>query len=87
MSQAFHGGGLREAVEQFGLPADSFLDFSSNVNVLAPASRRSIGNNGGRKSAITRSLIRMVSLSKLPGFTMSVPVTFFPLPARLKRFI
>jgi threonine-phosphate decarboxylase len=36
MAQAFHGGGLRQAVEQFGLPADSFLDFSSNVNVLAP---------------------------------------------------
>ena len=37
MSQAFHGGGLRQAVEQFGLPRDSFIDFSSNVNVLAPA--------------------------------------------------
>src|SRR5271163_4529850 len=36
MSQAFHGGGLRQAVEQFGLPPDSFIDFSSNVNVLAP---------------------------------------------------
>jgi threonine-phosphate decarboxylase len=37
MSQAFHGGGLRQAVEQFGLPPDSFIDFSSNVNVLAPS--------------------------------------------------
>jgi threonine-phosphate decarboxylase len=37
MSQAFHGGGLRQAVKQFGLPADSFIDFSSNVNVLAPS--------------------------------------------------
>lgn len=37
MSQTFHGGGLRQAVKQFGLPADSFIDFSSNVNVLAPS--------------------------------------------------
>ena len=36
MSQAFHGGGVRQAAEQFGLPADSFIDFSSNVNILAP---------------------------------------------------
>jgi threonine-phosphate decarboxylase len=37
MSQAFHGGGIREAAERFGLPIESFVDFSSNVNVLAPA--------------------------------------------------
>jgi threonine-phosphate decarboxylase len=37
MSQAFHGGGIRQAAERFGLPAESFVDFSSNVNVLAPA--------------------------------------------------
>ena len=36
MSQAFHGGGIRHAAEQFGLPLDSFVDFSSNMNVLAP---------------------------------------------------
>jgi threonine-phosphate decarboxylase len=36
MSQAFHGGGIGQAAEQFGLPADSFIDFSSNVNILAP---------------------------------------------------
>jgi len=36
MSQAFHGGGIRHAAEQFGLPPDSFVDFSSNMNVLAP---------------------------------------------------
>lgn len=36
MSQAFHGGGVRQAAEQFGLPVESFVDFSSNVNVLAP---------------------------------------------------
>jgi threonine-phosphate decarboxylase len=37
MSQAFHGGGIRQAAERFGLPVESFVDFSSNVNVLAPA--------------------------------------------------
>jgi threonine-phosphate decarboxylase len=37
MSQAFHGGGIRQAAERFGLPIESFVDFSSNVNVLAPA--------------------------------------------------
>jgi threonine-phosphate decarboxylase len=37
MSQAFHGGGIREAAERFGLPIESFIDFSSNMNVLAPA--------------------------------------------------
>jgi threonine-phosphate decarboxylase len=36
MSQAFHGGGVRRAAEQFGLPADSLIDFSSNLNILAP---------------------------------------------------
>ncbi|HZC36617.1 MAG TPA: aminotransferase class I/II-fold pyridoxal phosphate-dependent enzyme [Chthoniobacterales bacterium] len=36
MSQAFHGGGIMQAEAQFGLPAESFIDFSSNVNVLAP---------------------------------------------------
>jgi threonine-phosphate decarboxylase len=36
MSQAFHGGGVGQAAKQFGLPADSFIDFSSNVNILAP---------------------------------------------------
>ena len=36
MSQAFHGGGIRQAAERFGLPMESFVDFSSNVNVLAP---------------------------------------------------
>src|ERR1700741_653245 len=37
MSQAFQGGGIRHAAERFGLPVESFVDFSSNVNVLAPA--------------------------------------------------
>src|SRR6516225_2057519 len=36
MSQAFHGGGIRQAAERFRLPVESFVDFSSNVNVLAP---------------------------------------------------
>lgn len=36
MAQAFHGGGIRQAAAQFGLPVESFIDFSSNVNVLAP---------------------------------------------------
>jgi threonine-phosphate decarboxylase len=36
MSQAFHGGGIRQAAERFGLPLESLVDFSSNVNVLAP---------------------------------------------------
>ncbi|HYZ71756.1 MAG TPA: threonine-phosphate decarboxylase [Chthoniobacterales bacterium] len=36
MSQAFHGGGIRQAAERFGLPVESFVDFSTNVNVLAP---------------------------------------------------
>ena len=37
MSQAFHGGQIRQAAERFGVPLESFVDFSSNVNVLAPA--------------------------------------------------
>jgi threonine-phosphate decarboxylase len=37
MSQAFHGGGIQQAAERFGLPVECFVDFSSNVNVLAPA--------------------------------------------------
>ena len=36
MSQAFHGGGVRQAADRFGLPLESIVDFSSNVNVLAP---------------------------------------------------
>jgi threonine-phosphate decarboxylase len=36
MTQAFHGGGVHRAAEQFGLPSESFVDFSSNLNVLAP---------------------------------------------------
>jgi threonine-phosphate decarboxylase len=37
MSQAFHGGQIRQAAERFGVPLESFVDFSSNLNVLAPA--------------------------------------------------
>jgi threonine-phosphate decarboxylase len=36
MSQAFHGGRLSEAARAFGLPQDGFIDFSTNINVLAP---------------------------------------------------
>jgi threonine-phosphate decarboxylase len=36
MSQAFHGGRLLEAAKEFGLPKDTFIDFSANINVLAP---------------------------------------------------
>ncbi len=36
MSQAFHGGRLSEAAREFGLSEDAFIDFSSNINVLAP---------------------------------------------------
>jgi threonine-phosphate decarboxylase len=36
MSQVFHGGGVRQAAKRFGLPLESVVDFSSNVNVLAP---------------------------------------------------
>lgn len=37
MSQAFHGGQVAAAAEQFGLAHDSILDFSSNMNVFAPS--------------------------------------------------
>ena len=36
-SQAFHGGRLLDAEREFGLPGDQFIDFSSNLNVLAPS--------------------------------------------------
>jgi threonine-phosphate decarboxylase len=36
VSQAFHGGRLRDAELEFGLPRDQFTDFSSNLNVFAP---------------------------------------------------
>ena len=36
MSQAFHGGRLSEAAGEFGLSPDAFIDFSTNINVLAP---------------------------------------------------
>jgi threonine-phosphate decarboxylase len=36
LSQAFHGGQVLEAAREFGLAHQSFLDFSSNLNVLAP---------------------------------------------------
>jgi threonine-phosphate decarboxylase len=39
MSQAFHGGRVQQAAKEFGLPPESLIDFSSNVNVLAPAVR------------------------------------------------
>ena len=35
--QAFHGGRLLEAEREFGLTRDQFVDFSSNLNVFAPA--------------------------------------------------
>ncbi len=37
MAQAFHGGQVSDAAREFGLPYESVLDFSSNLNVLAPA--------------------------------------------------
>jgi threonine-phosphate decarboxylase len=37
LSQAFHGGQIQQAAERFGVPLESFVDFSSNLNVLAPA--------------------------------------------------
>ena len=37
MSQAFHGGQLSKAALEFNLPPESFVDFSSNLNVCAPA--------------------------------------------------
>lgn len=36
MAQAFHGGQVVAAAREFGLPLESILDFSSNLNVLAP---------------------------------------------------
>jgi adenosylcobyric acid synthase len=37
VSQAFHGGQLSKAARDFNLPPESFVDFSSNLNVFAPA--------------------------------------------------
>lgn len=37
MTQAFHGGRVSAAAREFGLARESVLDFSSNLNVLAPA--------------------------------------------------
>ena len=36
MAQAFHGGQVAAAAREFGLAHESILDFSSNLNVLAP---------------------------------------------------
>ena len=36
MSQAFHGGRVLDAAREFGLSQESILDFSSNLNALAP---------------------------------------------------
>jgi threonine-phosphate decarboxylase len=36
VSQAFHGGQVLEAAREFGLSHEAVLDFSSNLNVLAP---------------------------------------------------
>ena len=36
MSQALHGGRLSVAAREFGLSQDAFIDFSANINVLAP---------------------------------------------------
>ena len=36
MAQAFHGGQVAAAAREFGLAQESILDFSSNLNVLAP---------------------------------------------------
>ena len=36
MSQALHGGRLAVAAREFGLSQDAFIDFSANINVLAP---------------------------------------------------
>ncbi|MEK3882274.1 threonine-phosphate decarboxylase CobD [Paenibacillus sp. PL2-23] len=36
LEQYGHGGDLATASERFGLPADAFLDFSSNMNPLGP---------------------------------------------------
>jgi threonine-phosphate decarboxylase len=37
LTQAFHGGRVSDAAREFGLPHESVLDFSSNLNVLAPS--------------------------------------------------
>jgi threonine-phosphate decarboxylase len=36
VSQAYHGGQVLDAAREFGLSQESVLDFSSNLNVLAP---------------------------------------------------
>ena len=36
LAQAFHGGQVSAAAREFGLAHESILDFSSNLNVLAP---------------------------------------------------
>jgi threonine-phosphate decarboxylase len=36
LAQAFHGGQVAAAAREFGLTLESILDFSSNLNVLAP---------------------------------------------------
>ena len=36
LSQAFHGGQVLDAARELGLSHGSVLDFSSNLNVLAP---------------------------------------------------
>src|SRR5580704_11717648 len=36
LAQAFHGGQVAAAAREFGLAHASILDFSSNLNVLAP---------------------------------------------------
>jgi len=41
MSQAFHGGGVRQAAEQFGLPADS-------LSISAPSERLRTQGRGSR---------------------------------------
>jgi len=37
LTQAFHGGRVLDAAREFGLAHESVVDFSSNLNVLAPA--------------------------------------------------
>jgi threonine-phosphate decarboxylase len=37
VSQAVHGGRLLDAERKFGSPREQFIDFSSNLNVFAPA--------------------------------------------------
>lgn len=36
VEQLFHGDQLREKADQYGIPEDEFLDFSTNVNPLGP---------------------------------------------------